>query len=105
MANCINHNCGIVGHSHVPSTSKPLFIKIPQFYGLSWFEIAHHELLTGLSTAMLSNFAVVNNQKCPHAWQQKSTKTSHNVCNMIWGMYTEDDSKQNYDSHAENINE
>ncbi len=105
MATCNNHNCGIVGHSYVLSTNKHFVFKIPQFYWLSCFDIAHHELSTGLFTAMSSSFAMVNNQKCPqNSQQQKSTKMSHIECNMIQGMCTEVYSKQNYDCHAKNIN-
>ncbi len=102
MSICNNCNCGVVWHSHIPSMKKWLIFKIPLFHGLSCFKKAHHELLKGLFTAMLNNFAMVNNKKSPqNSQQQESTKTSHIVCNLN----TEDNSKWNYDSHKEDIDE
>ncbi len=48
MATCVNPNCDIIIHTHFSSENTHKMFKIPEFAGLSCFEIAHDELCTGL---------------------------------------------------------
>ncbi len=71
MLTCINPNCDIIAHSHVSSTNKGLVFKIPQFVGLSCFNIAHHELSMGLFSTTSKNSCTVDIQTCSKRSQQQ----------------------------------
>ncbi len=83
MATCINPNCDIIAHSLVSSTNRWLIFKNPHIIELSCFKIAHHGISMGLFSVTSKNSCIVN------LWQQKSTKTSHRMCNMICSLYAD----------------
>ncbi len=64
MATCTNPNCNIIAQSHVSPTSRLLVLKIPHFVWLSFFEIARHELSTGLFSSTSKNSCAVDVQSC-----------------------------------------
>ncbi len=84
------YNCTFTGFFN----PKNFFFKIPQFVGLSCFKIAHHELSMGLFSVTSSNSATIDIQTCSKSsQQQKSAKTSHLLCNIIYSLYLSWDSR------------
>ncbi len=104
MAICVHPKCGISAHSYLSYKIKWFVFNIREFCGLFCFEIAHHELSTRLFSSALNNSSIENFQTCSKKpRQQKSTKTSHVVFNMIQWMYADNEMKENEDSDSEEI--
>ncbi len=60
MAICVHPKCGISAHSHIPDRDKWIIFKIPEFHGLTCFQIAHHELSNGLFSSLMNNLCNKN---------------------------------------------